>query len=339
MGKSHALDSSETLQRLTQAHDLHESLAETAQSGGAQNSGKDQSEVTAALRAQNSEIGGGDASSTGGGGEDFPELEAPHLVLASPAGIETTTPASTHIASGEHVAITSGKHASVSAGDSILATAKRAVRVFAYETGIRAISALADIDVKALKQSINLLAKLDINITANRITITAKEEVLVNGGGSYTLWKAGQIENGSTGPAVFYTKAMTVLGPRNKPGPTLPSPPTRMELKKESTHNDLEVFLSTFPEAGYAFGNEPYEVYSGGTRFGKGITGPDGRIVIKDHQPGTPAYTIKLTNGAEFNLEVSKRLDPASKEQQLSNEGFRGPSGAEGRSNDYPSIT
>ncbi|PWQ83446.1 type VI secretion system tip protein VgrG, partial [Stenotrophomonas maltophilia] len=41
----HVLDSGETVQRLTEARDLHESLADTAQQAGAQDPGKDQSDV------------------------------------------------------------------------------------------------------------------------------------------------------------------------------------------------------------------------------------------------------------------------------------------------------
>ena len=42
----------------------------------------------------------------------FPELTGPHLVIHSVAGTELTTPKSTHLHSGEHLALTAGQHLS-----------------------------------------------------------------------------------------------------------------------------------------------------------------------------------------------------------------------------------
>ena len=60
-------------------------------------------------------------------------------------------------------------------------------------------SAQADIEIQALQKSLNLLSKLDISMTADRITLSAKEEVVINGGGSYTIWNASGITSGTTG--------------------------------------------------------------------------------------------------------------------------------------------
>ncbi|PUE29938.1 hypothetical protein B9Z52_12945 [Limnohabitans sp. Jir72] len=126
-------------------------------------------------------------------------MSEPHLVLTSPAGIESTTPQSTHQHSGQHHAITSGGHTSVSAGKSLLVSAEKALRLFAYKAGLKIVSAVANVDMQALDKSIRFLAKVKITQTANRITFTAKEEIVINGGGSYTVFKASGIEDGTTG--------------------------------------------------------------------------------------------------------------------------------------------
>jgi uncharacterized protein (DUF2345 family) len=155
--------------------------------------------VAKALKEQNDAIQGGDA-------EDgkFPELAEPHIVLASPAGIESTTPGSTHHHSAQHHAITSGAHTSISSAKSLLVSAKEAVRMFAYKSGIKLVSAKDNIEIQALKTSVNLLAKMDITMTANKIAITAKQSVTINGGGSYTVWNAGAIKSGTTGPHIAH---------------------------------------------------------------------------------------------------------------------------------------
>lgn len=78
---------------------------------------------------------------------EFPEFQAPHLTLASPAGIQTMTEGSTHVASAEHTAVTSGGHTSISSGKSLLAAAKDAIRLFADKTGMKLVAATANIGI------------------------------------------------------------------------------------------------------------------------------------------------------------------------------------------------
>ncbi len=124
----------------------------------------------------------------------------------------------------EHTAITSGAHASFATGKSFLVSAKDAVRMVAFNKGIRMAAAAADIDITALKDSINVLAKLNIKMEANRITITAKEEILINGGSSYTRWNAGGIESGTGGLWRAHAASHSMVGPKSDGQPRLPQP-------------------------------------------------------------------------------------------------------------------
>lgn len=208
--------------RLTQAREQHESLADAARQARAQDADGDQSDVAAVLKSQNEDIAGLAQGASQQGG--FPELSAPHLVLASPAGIEASTPGSTHVASGEHIALTSAGHTSLSAGASLLASVKGAIRLFAYKAGMRLVAAQGDIDIQALEKNLKLLAKLDITLTANRIEITAKEEVIVNGGGSFTHWKAQGITHGTKGAWIEHAATHSLIGPRSLPLPEFKFP-------------------------------------------------------------------------------------------------------------------
>ncbi|WPH23150.1 type VI secretion system Vgr family protein [Variovorax paradoxus] len=237
--QGHITDMRETMARLTEGRDLHESLAQVAQQAKAHEAG-DQDEVARALKAQNDAIRGQGGPSGPG---EFPEFQEPHLTLASPAGIQATTAASTHLVSVEHTAISSGAHTSVATGNSFLVSAKDAVRMVAFNHGIRLAAAAADIDLTALKDSINALAKLDIKMEANRITITAKEEVLINGGSSYTRWTAGSIESGTNGQWRAHAASHSMVGPKSVPVQTQPLPfvsdqPNWIELNH--VYDDLE---------------------------------------------------------------------------------------------------
>lgn len=219
--QAHMTDMGETVGRLTQGRDLHESLGEIARTAKAHEAG-DQDEVARSLKEQTDAIKGQGGNREQG---EFAEFQEPHLTLASPAGIQTTAQGSTHIVSVEHTAITSGAHASFAAGNSFLVSAKDAVRIAAFNKGIRMVAAAADIDITALKDSINALAKLDIKMEANRITITAKEEIVVNGGSSYTRWNAGGIESGTNGLWRAHASSHSMVGPKSDGPPRLPQPP------------------------------------------------------------------------------------------------------------------
>ncbi|MFC5397202.1 type VI secretion system Vgr family protein [Undibacterium jejuense] len=198
--QGHITSLEETAQRLQQAHSQHSTLAEAAQQAGAQEQ-SDQSDVAKEIKRQNSDIAG-NANANHNNHADkgqFPELAKPHIVIASPAGIATTTPGNTQHHSGQHHAITAEEHISLSSGKSLLASAREAIRLFAHKAGMKLIAANADIEIQALKNSINFIAKLNINQNAESIRINATKAVIINGGGSYTKWSDQGIEHGTNG--------------------------------------------------------------------------------------------------------------------------------------------
>lgn len=217
---AHITDMTAPLARLAQGQALHESLSQVAQQAQAHQPG-DQDQVAAALQAQVDAIKGKGGTPAQG---EFPEFQAPHLTLSSPAGFETSTQGSTHLMSVEHTAVTSGGHASLSAGKSLLVSVREAVRMFAYKAGMKLVAASADIDISALKDSVNILAKLNITHTANRITITAKEEVVINGGTSFSRWNASGIVHGTSGNWVQHAAHHSFDPAKSEGTPTLPQP-------------------------------------------------------------------------------------------------------------------
>jgi len=46
-----------------------------------------------------------------------------------------------------------------------------------------------------------------------------------------------------------------------------------------------------------------------GANIDEGVTDEYGRVVVKDHRPGTKAYTVKLCNGGQFDLKVKDELN------------------------------
>jgi type VI secretion system secreted protein VgrG len=213
-------DMGESCHRLHAAVEQHQLLGEVSQDN--------QVDVARALEAQQKDIEG--APSTNG---SFPEFAQPHLVLASPAGIATSTAQSTHIASDLHTAITTGKSVSIAAGEGLFASIRHACRLFVQKAGMKLIAASGDIDIKALTDSCHVLAKLTITQTANRIVISAKEDILINGGGSYVRFSAGGIEHGTNGTFVAHAASHHLDPAKSMAAPDLKSDVVDVSVKRD----------------------------------------------------------------------------------------------------------
>ena len=192
--QSPAKEMSETVERLKSACREQNAQAKLAQQGGAQEFVGHQADVAKDIQAQNEAIVGNCPSA---GGVAFPQLTKPALVLASPAGIATSTSQSTHISSDKNTVITSGKNFSIAASENLFATIRKTFRLFVHKAGMKLIAAGGDVDIHALSNSVNILAKLTITHTANEIQIKAKERVVINGGGSYAVFSGAGIEMGT----------------------------------------------------------------------------------------------------------------------------------------------
>jgi len=206
----HSKDMGETIERLSAAGDLHENLAETARLNSAQDAPTQQSAAVNDIKKQIASIKGDVTDES-----KFPELAQPHMVLSSPASIATSTAHSTHIASDGNTALTTGRSLSIASGDSVFASIRQTFRMFVHKAGMKLVASAGNIDIEALSNSISLLAKLNITQAANTITITAKENVVINGGGSYAKFSASGIEQGTNGTFVAHAATHSFVDAKN----------------------------------------------------------------------------------------------------------------------------
>ncbi|MDO9404526.1 MAG: type VI secretion system tip protein TssI/VgrG [Polaromonas sp.] len=211
-------DVQEAVRALKDALERHDSHASAAGQHNVQDS-SDQPEVANAIRTQNKDIAGS--------GKALGELQRPHILIASTAGIQSTANEDTHQASGGHHAITTGGHTSVSAGSSFLVSATQAVRLFARKAGMRLFAAQGDIEVQAQGGSIELRAKDTIRLKAGTIDFSASEWVLVNGAGSYVRLNGTGIEQGTKGSWTAHAANHGQTGPKNLPIDPLNFPVSR----------------------------------------------------------------------------------------------------------------
>lgn len=297
---SHARDMGETLQRLNAAHNQHDALAKSAKGSGAQDA-DEQERIVTALKVQNQEI-------RSGAKDGYPQFGRPHLVLASPVGIEASTAGSIHLASDLHTALTTGEDLSIANGGSFFASAKQAIRVFAQKAGMRLVAAAGDLDLRALTDSINVLAKLKITQTAERITINAKEEVVINGGGSYVKFCEGSIEMGTSGKFVAHASKHSLPGPK-----TLDM--AAVQPKQEELEGAGTFHLNSHAAAGGGTSaGMPFKLYKDGALAEQGKFDDDGNMSFKHDLDLQSKYVIELANGSRYAIDP----DPHEEKHEMS---------------------
>jgi type VI secretion system secreted protein VgrG len=224
---SYTKDISEATEQLERAYERHERMAGNAQDNGCQKANDDQTKGVEALKEQNNAL-------KGGGGEQ-PEINQPHILLASPAGIETTTRGSTHISSEEHTLLTSGGDVAIASDKNLFMSMRQAIKLFAQRSGIKMLAAKGDIDVTALSDTINFLAKVKITAKSDEISVEAKTKLTLNGGGStITLNGSGITEKTGGSHTVFCANHSITKGGSSPVNLSLKSPTERPCSKKRA---------------------------------------------------------------------------------------------------------
>ena len=309
---AHITDMGETVQRLTQARDQHEQLAELARTHTAQDD-DDQQRVASAISAQNEAIKGVTCADTKDSG--FPELSAPHLILASPAGIETSTPQSTHLSSGEHIALTSGGHTSLSVGKSLYVSVREKWSVFVHKLGIKLIAASGKVHIQAQSDEMQLLAQKVLSLISQSdwVEIKGKKGVRLHGGSS--VLEISDLTQFFTPAPVFFHGSLETMAPQSKPLQLEPLPATTLP-------DQLRFSLQSHAANGQPYVNTPYLLYKDGIQIAKGWTDEFGHVLIKNAD-NHALYSVKLANGLTYKLPSGKPLDAG---EQLANQGIRTPS-------------
>ena len=200
------------------------------------------------------------------------DLREAGLIQTAPAGIASATQQSQLHTAGENIHLVSGNHTDISAGQSLTAHAAESVNLFAQSSGIKMQANQGAVTVQAQNDELQLNALKDATLTssAGKITIAAKEEILITCKGAYIKLADGEVEIGS--PKVVRVKAPLVVGGVNA---------WDLDLAGFSMHkNDFEIF---YHDANLMpIGNAPYRVVLANGKEYTGKLDTNGRAVLKD---------------------------------------------------------
>ena len=103
------------------------------------------------------------------------------MIQTAPAGIASATQQSQLHTAGENIHLVSGNHTDISAGQSLTAHAVESLNLFAQSQGIKVQANQGAVTVQAQNDELQLNALKDATLTssAGKITIAAKEEILI----------------------------------------------------------------------------------------------------------------------------------------------------------------
>jgi type VI secretion system secreted protein VgrG len=313
---SHAKSMSATLRQMAAAGEVHRQMAEEAQRHGALDSMSQQGAVAQGLKKQHEDVKGKSGAQ--------PELAQPHLVLAGVAGIETVTPQSTHVASGDDTALSAGRNLSLAAGDSLFASIRETFRLFVHKAGMKLVAAAGKVSVRAESDDIEVVAQKVLTLLSQSdwVDIRGRKGVRLHGG-DCMVEISERVQFFTPKPTLFHGNLET-LGPKNRPQPE-PEKKEFSDLKKR-----MQVKLLAHPDDTAGLADVPYALYKGTTLVQESLTDSDGCIEF-EHEEDVTDYRIELPNGAEFELKVHPELAPEGEieheEHVLSNQGRRAMDG------------
>ena len=147
--------------------------------------------------------------------EALKDLKEAGLIQTAPAGIATATQQSQLHTANENIHLISGNHTDITAGQSLTAHAVESLNLFAQSSGIKMQANQGKVEVQAQNDELQLNALKDATLTssAGKVTIAAKEEILITCKGAYIKLSNGEVEIGS--PKVVRVRAPLVVNGAN----------------------------------------------------------------------------------------------------------------------------
>jgi type VI secretion system secreted protein VgrG len=240
------------------------------------------------------------------------------------AGLLVSAPAGIGIVSGNHLQLSAAKNLIVATGGSadigvlkrFTVAAGEAVSLFAAKLGIKFIAAKGKVDVQAQSDALDLTALKDITITstAERLVISAKQEVWIGAGGSYIRIDGNRIESGTPGDIIEKCAWWGTQGPASIPMPA--------ELKNGLPATPLLLSLAASPASkNYVPAGMPYQLFADGALVKQGVLDATGQVPV-DHRTPTQAYRLELANGVVHHFPMAEAYRGNVLNGELANQGF-----------------
>src|ERR1700710_826057 len=155
-------------------------------------------------------------------------LKKAGILVSAPAGIALTSADHLQLTAANNLIATAGGNADIGVIKRFTVAAGEAVSLYAQRLGMKLFAAKGRVEIEAQSDEMRLLADQNMTITSvnGRVTIEAKEELLLKCGGSYFRMSSTGIEDGTRGDRTWKAAGFSRQGPASLPVdlPELPKP-------------------------------------------------------------------------------------------------------------------
>ncbi|CAM2168914.1 type VI secretion system secreted protein VgrG [Paraburkholderia sacchari] len=143
------------------------------------------------------------------------DLKKAGILLGAPDGIGFASGDSLQFSAQKNLIATAGGNADIGVLRRFTVAAGELVSLFAQKLGLKIIAAKGKVEIQAQSDDMNLLSAKDMRITSanSRVTIEAKEELLLKCGGSYIRISSTGIEDGTRGNRTIRSAEFSRQGP------------------------------------------------------------------------------------------------------------------------------
>ncbi|ULJ64498.1 type VI secretion system tip protein VgrG [Wielerella bovis] len=199
--QGHVLNMDETIAQLEQALALAKNLNKAAKT--AQN-------AETSVKSQQNQLSG-----------SLKDLRQSAIIQTAPNGIASATEQSQLHTAQENIHLISGEETDISAGSNVTVHAAQSLNLFAQTEGAKLQANQGKVSIQAQNDEMQINALKDATITssAGKITIAAKDEILLTSGGAYIKIANGEVELGMPNICRVRTLGMSVTGPRSSDYP------------------------------------------------------------------------------------------------------------------------
>jgi len=270
------LDASKTREQLVRSQTLVESLSEASTTAQSEDLAPSQNGLKTFVRTTEHAVAApaGSGGKTAGGGTGSAQgFSTPALLMGSPSGMALATQQAIHVSADQHLNLVSGETTYVSTGKSLIASAAEKISLFAQKAGIRLTAAKGKIEVNAQRDDVSVSAGQNVTVTSvnGRVTIQAKEELILQCGGSYIRITPSGIEDGMSGARVIKSASFSRQGPT--------SMAEHLNSRPATAFNDPYVLRNKI--TGEALKNHPYEITRADGSVIKGVTDELGKTSVQ----------------------------------------------------------
>lgn len=243
------------------------------------------------------------------------QLKKAGILQSSPDGIASTTAANQIIHAGQNTHIISEVDTNISSNSNITLHAGDSVGLFANSNGAKIFANQGPVEIQAQHDELlmNALKNVEVTSTEGKVSIFAKEELLISCGGAYIKFAGGQIELGSAQP--IKVKAGLNVEASNTIDIQMPSWP------KTLLDKSLKIKTTQSPHSDDPYVGMPFTLYADGAEVKNGITDETGFIRV-EHKEETKEYKLVYASGDEITMNMVEEFEEKGSLSELSNRGF-----------------